>query len=362
MDASRMKIALVTDAWFPQINGVVTTLSHVREELEAQGHVFEVIHPGLFRTIPCPKYPEIRLSLFPGRTVKRLLREANADAIHIATEGPLGLSAWRYCKRKRLPFTTSYHTQFALYLKKYIGLPTSLGYRGLRWFHNRAERTLVPTPSIKRELTGHGFTNIITWTRGVNTELFRPYGKEPYAHLPKPVFVYCGRVAIEKNIEAFLGCDLPGSKVVIGDGPAMASMRAKFPNAHYLGFKKGEDLARHVAAGDVFVFPSRTDTFGVVMLEAMGGGLPVAAYPVTGPIDVVRQGVTGALHEDLRTACLEALKMNPEDCRAQAVEFSWKRCAEMFLENLAPSHDHDAADADAAVENAPKAEPANSGA
>lgn len=331
-----MKIILVTDAWFPQINGVVTTLSHVGKELEANGHTIDVVHPGHFRTVPCPRYPEIRLSVFPGRSVRRRLQQANTDAVHIATEGPLGFAAWRYCRRHRIPFTTSYHTQFALYLRKYMGLPTSLGYRGLRWFHNRAQRTLVPTASIHRELAAYGLTNLVTWTRGVNTELFTPSDKALYAHLPRPVYVYCGRVAIEKNIEAFLACDLPGSKVVIGDGPAMKAMRARFPAVEYLGFKRGAELAAHLAAGDVFVFPSRTDTFGVVMLEAMACGLPVAAFPVAGPKDVVRPGKTGALHEDLRTACREALTMHPSDCRAQALEYSWSRCAAMFLDNLAP--------------------------
>lgn len=330
-----MKIALVTDAWFPQINGVVTTLSNVCRKLEAGGHEIMVIHPGLFRTLPCPRYPEIRLSILPGRKVRRLLREASVDAIHIATEGPLGLAARRWCRRRGVPFTTSYHTQFALYLRKYTGLPTRIGYAGLRWFHQRAERTLVPTSSVHQELRSRGFTNTVVWTRGVDTVLFRPAEKTLYAHLPRPVFVSCGRVAVEKNIEAFLSLDLPGSKVVIGDGPAMSTMRAKFPKAAYLGFKQGEDLARHVAAGDVFVFPSRTDTFGVVMLEAMACGLPVAAYPVTGPVDVVRDGLTGAIDENLRSACLRALEMNPTDCRAQAMEYSWKRCAEIFFENLA---------------------------
>jgi glycosyltransferase involved in cell wall biosynthesis len=336
-----VKIALITDAWFPQINGVVTTLNHVKEELESLGHEFLVIHPGLFRTFPCPKYPEIRLCWMPGRKVAALLRDFAPDAIHIATEGPLGLAGRRWAIRGRHPFTTSYHTQFPHYLHDYFRIPQAWTYRAMRWFHGQAGCVLVPTPGVKDELEARGFERIKVWTRGVNTELFKPREKNFFPD-PRPIFLYCGRVSSEKNIEAFLEADLPGTKVIVGDGPAMGTMRKRYPAARFVGFKRGEELAQHFAAADVFVFPSRTDTFGVVMLEAMASGLPVAAYPVTGPIDVVQPGVSGVLDEDLAKAAREALALDPQACRAYALEFSWRRCAEMFLDNLAPLHDRDA--------------------
>ncbi|MCI0630900.1 MAG: glycosyltransferase family 1 protein, partial [Phycisphaerales bacterium] len=321
-----MRIALITDAWFPQINGVVTTLDHVRRELEDAGHTFLVIHPGLFRTIPCPKYREIRLSVLPGRKFRRLIREFGPQAVHIATEGPLGLAGRRYCRRRGLPFTSSYHTQFPLYLKKYFWVPRRFTYALMRWFHNSAVRTLVPTPSVRDELTARGFKSIRVWTRGVDTALFKPHGKGFFTD-PRPIFLYAGRVAHEKNIEAFLCADLPGTKVVVGNGPAMTRLVREYPRVKFVGFKHGMDLARHVAAADVFVFPSKTDTFGIVMLEAMASGLPVAAYRVTGPIDVVKNGVSGVLDDDLAKAALGALELDPERCRDYALEFSWKRCA-----------------------------------
>jgi glycosyltransferase involved in cell wall biosynthesis len=326
---------LITDAWLPQVNGVVTTLHHIRRELEAAGHQFLVVNPELFRTVPCPRYPEIRLSVFPGRKLRRLLDEFAPQAIHIATEGPLGLAGRRYCIRCDVPFTTSYHTQFALYLKTYFGVPVRWIYRLIRWFHSAARRTLVPTPSIGRELEAQGFRNLITWTRGVDAELFKPYGKELFADA-RPIFLYCGRVAHEKNIEAFLAAELPGTKYVVGDGPAMNSLIGAYPKVRFVGFKHGVELARHVAASDVFVFPSLTDTFGVVLLEAMACGVPVAAYPVTGPIDVVKHGVTGILDDDLARAARGALELDAQACRDYAMQFSWRRCAQMFLDNLAP--------------------------
>jgi glycosyltransferase involved in cell wall biosynthesis len=331
-----MKIALVTDAWFPQVNGVVRTWSHVVDELKAMGHEIVVIRPEQFRTFPCPRYPDIRLSWFPRRKVARMLDEAKPDIIHIPTEGPLGLVGRGYCLKRKLPFTTSYHTQYAQYLKKYLGVPRRVTYRLLRWFHNPADRILVPTPTIARELEARGFRNLVVWTRGVDTSLFRPYGKDLYDDLQRPVFSYIGRVSIEKNLDAFLSADLPGSKVIVGDGPALPALRKRYPGVVFVGFKHGEELARHFAAADVFVFPSRTDTFGVVLLEAMACGVPVAAYPVAGPIDVVRNGAVGVLDEDLRKAALAALELDPDECRAYAMEFSWRRVAEIFLETAAP--------------------------
>ncbi len=330
-----MKIILATDAWEPQVNGVVRTWSQVKLEIEQLGHEFHVIHPNLFRTIKAPRYPEIRLALLPGKAIRRTIREIKPDAIHIPTEGPIGLAARRHCVKRGIPHTTSYHTKYPQYLKDYFFIPESMTYRFMRWFHGKAKAILVPTRSMARELEENGFGNLVVWSRGVDTSLFKPYGKDLYPDLPRPIFVYAGRVAIEKNIEAFLQLDLPGSKVVIGDGPAREAMAKKYPDVHWAGYQFGEALARHYAAGDVFAFPSRTDTFGVVMLEANACGLPVAAYPVTGPIDVVKQGVTGYTDEDLAVACTKALELKPEDCIAYARENSWQRCAQTVLDNLA---------------------------
>ena len=350
-----MRIALVTDAWFPQVNGVVTTLNNVKAELERDGHELLVINPSRFRTMRCPRYPEIRLSLLPGRRVRRMLLDFRPQAIHIATEGPLGLAARRHCRRRGWPFTTSYHTQFAHYLRIYFGVPRGCTYAAGRWFHSAAQRTLVPTPSVGRELESRGFRNLVIWTRGVNTDLFKPRGKTLFVDR-RPIFLYVGRVAHEKNIEAFLRLDLPGSKIVVGDGPAATELIRSFPNVRFVGRRHGVDLAAHIAAADVFVFPSRTDTFGVVMLEAMACGLPIAAFPVTGPVDVVRPGVTGWLDNDLQAAALRALRLDPHTCRQYALGFSWRRCAQMFLDSLAPIDvSPNAADAAASTPEAPLA-------
>ena len=336
-----MRISLVTDAWLPQVNGVTTTLTRCRDELEARGHGVDVISPDRFRNVPCPRYSSIRLAVWPGRRMVRMLDGHRPQAIHIATEGPLGLAARLYCGRRKLPFTTAYHTRFPEYLRVYAGVPERLGYRALRWFHGPAHRTLVPTPTLERELRAHGFDHLVSWVRGVDTELFRPRPGDFYG-LPRPVFLYAGRVAAEKNIEAFLALELPGPKVVVGDGPARARLEGAHPEVRWAGMRHGEDLARHYAGADVFVFPSKTDTFGVVMLEAFASGLPVAAYPVTGPIDVVDDGVTGALDKDLGAACRRALNLDRAACRARALKLSWARCAEMLLDNLAViPRDHD---------------------
>lgn len=332
-----MKIALVTDAWFPQVNGVVRTLSRVKQELEAMGHAMEVIAPPAFRTLPCPTYPEIRLALLQGGKVGRLLAASGAEAIHIATEGPLGLAARRWCLRRGLPFTTSYHTRFPEYVSARAPVPTAWGYRVMRWFHRPSAGVMVATQSLRDELAGRGFANIKPWTRGVDLELFRPRpaAEAPY-DLPRPVFLYVGRVAVEKNIEAFLALDLPGSKLVVGGGPQLESLRKRFPQAHFVGPKQGEELARHYAAADVFVFPSLTDTFGLVVLEALASGLPVAAYPVTGPKDILVGSGAGALDQDLRQAALAALALDRGKARPHAERFSWPATAALFLDNLAP--------------------------
>ena len=334
-----MKIAIVTDAWRPQTNGVVQTLSTTAQTVRAAGHEVLVIEPGQFRTFPCPTYPEIRLAWFPYGRLSQLLREFAPDCIHIATEGTLGMAARKWCLRNRFAFTTSYHTQFPEYVRARAPIPLALSYAHLRRFHAAAARTMVATPSLQKQLENRGFRNIVRWTRGVDVELFKP-GEPPankqFLALPRPIFVYMGRVAVEKNIEAFLDLDLPGTKLIIGDGPARRTLQAEFPTAQFVGYKFGAELAAHLAAADVFVFPSRTDTFGLVLLEALACGVPVAAYPVTGPIDVIRNGVTGVLDEDLRAAALAALELDPAKCRAFALAHTWEAATKQFLGNLAP--------------------------
>jgi glycosyltransferase involved in cell wall biosynthesis len=330
-----VKIAIVTDAWRPQTNGVVKTLSTTADGLRALGHDVTVIEPNQFKTFPCPTYPEIRLAWLPYGRLSGLLEDFAPDAIHIATEGTLGGAARKWCLRRRFPFTTSYHTQFPEYVRARVPIPLAVSYAHLRRFHSAAARTMVATPAMQRLLESRGFRNIVRWTRGVDVGLFRPREKA-YLDLPRPIAMYVGRVAVEKNIEAFLKLDLPGTKVVVGDGPARAELEMKYPAAKFVGYKYGEALASHVAAADVFVFPSRTDTFGLVLLEAMACDVPVAAYPVTGPIDVVTQGVTGELHEDLRAAALAALKLDPQQCRAYALANTWESATRQFLSQLAP--------------------------
>ena len=332
-----MKFVLVTDAWAPQVNGVVRTWQHVTREMRKLGHETIVIHPGQFRTLSAPRYPEIKLAILPGRAVHKQLNDLNPDAIHIATEGPLGMAARKWCSKHKRAFTTSYHTQFPHYLRQYFGVPRSLSYRFIRWFHGKANHTLVPTKQVGEELKRQGLNNTVVWSRGVDTELFKPDYETPETvrDLPRPIFVYAGRIAIEKNIEAFLKLDLPGTKLVIGDGPPRASLQKQYPDATFVGYKFGEELAAHYAAGDVFVFPSKTDTFGVVMLEANACGLPIAAFPVTGPIDVVQQGQTGYVYKDLRQAALDALKLDKAPCIAFAARNSWARCAQTVIDHLA---------------------------
>jgi len=328
-----MKLALVTDAWFPQTNGVVRTLATTVEHLQQQGVHVKVFSPKDFRTVPCPTYPEIRLALFAGRALGRRLDQYRPDAIHVATEGPLGMAARNWCRRHGREFTTAYHTQFPEYVRARVPVPLSLSYAVLRRFHGGASRTLVATPSMQHKLEQRGFTNIVRWSRGVDSDLFRPREKS-FLDLPRPIWLYLGRVAVEKGIGDFLELDLPGTKLVVGDGPARAQLQQMHPEARFVGFRHGEDLAQHVAACDVFVFPSRTDTFGLVLLEAMACGLPVAAYPVTGPIDVVVDGVTGILDQNLRSAALRALRLDPAACRDHAVKFSWAACTRQFRSAL----------------------------
>ncbi len=329
-----MRLALVTDAWLPQVNGVVRTLGHTIREITAAGHDVTLISPADFRTVPCPTYPEIRLSLFAGRAVRKRLDELAPDAVHIATEGPLGLAARSWCIRRGWPFTTAYHTQFPEYVRARFPVPLTLGYAAVRWFHEPASRTLVTTPTMQRQLEAHGFRNLTLWGRGVDTNLFRPRDKA-FLDLPRPIWLYFGRLAIEKGVEDFLRLELPGTKLIVGGGPAAALLRVRYPEAVFAGYRHGEDLAAHIAASDVFVFPSRTDTFGLVLLEALACGVPVAAYPVAGPIDVIVEGVTGVLSEDLRGAALSALRLNPDACRSHAMKHSWAAATSQFLASLA---------------------------
>lgn len=329
-----MRLLLVTDAWAPQVNGVVRTLETVVEQLRGRGDEVEVVHPGLFRTVPCPTYPEIRLALAPGRGLEQAWERFQPDAVHIATEGPLGMAARRACLRRKQPFSTAFHTRFPEYVHARTRIPASLSYRVMRWFHGPAERVMVATETVQRDLEHHGFGNCVRWSRGVDTAAFSPEGPRAL-ELEGPVFLYCGRVAVEKNIEAFLALDLPGTKLVVGDGPARASLERRFPDAVFAGMQRGADLAAHYRSADVFVFPSRTDTFGLVMLEALASGLPVAAYPVSGPLDVVGGTDVAVLDEDLGRAARAALDLDPARCRAFAEEHSWARCADLFRSYLA---------------------------
>jgi glycosyltransferase involved in cell wall biosynthesis len=324
---------IVTDAWFPQTNGVVSTLAQTAAWLGRFDHEVRIINPSDFHSVACPTYPEIRLSILPYKKVERSILAFSPQALHIATEGPLGMSARRFCVRHRVPFTTSYHTQFPQYLRARFPIPLTASYRALRWFHGAAARCMVSTASVRRDLAAHGFRNLATWRRGVDTGIFKPYAKD-LPTLPRPIAAYVGRVAVEKNIDAFLKMDWTGSKIVIGDGPERPRLMKQYPHATFLGYRFGEDLARHLAAADVMVFPSRTDTFGLVNLEAMACGVPVAAYPVTGPIDVIEDGVTGALDTDLAAAALRALKINPDACREHALKSGWEVCSREFEQNL----------------------------
>jgi len=332
-----VRILIVTDAWEPQVNGVVRTLKSTRAELEKLGHQVELLTPLEFRTMPCPTYPDIRLSMFPKRKVHARIAAYSPQAIHIATEGPLGLAARAYALRQGVPFTTAYHTRFPEYVQARTAMPLSCSYRFMRWFHGPAEAVMVPTEVVRRDLIAYGFlpSKVVMWSRGVDLDVFKP-GPELEHDLTRPIFLYVGRVAVEKNIEAFLRLELPGSKWVAGDGPALAKLRAEFPEVKFTGVLDQPTLAKLYNAADAFVFPSRTDTFGLVLLEAMACGCPVAAYPVTGPVDVIGTSPAGALDEDLRTACLRALEIPRSVARRHAERFSWEACTRQFLAHLHP--------------------------
>jgi glycosyltransferase involved in cell wall biosynthesis len=336
---SSLRIAVVTDAWHPQPNGVVRVMSTVVDRLISTGHAVQVISPNLFTTLPCPTYPEIRLSLFPGRRVAEMLDDFRPDAIHIATEGPLGAAARRYCRSHGLPFTTAYHSKFPEYIHARAPIiPLDMLYRWIRGFHAPSSRVMVPSHSVHDELAAKGFTNLRPWSHGVDTDVFKPGPKDYLDHLnlPRPVFMFLGRVTVEKNLPAFLDLDLPGSKVVVGSGPAREGLMAKYPETPFFIADGDQELVRYYNAADVFVFPSLTDTFGLVMLEAMACGIPVAAFPVTGPKDVIGTSGAGILDNDLAAAAVKARDIDAEACRAHALKFSWDAVVSEFLDYLAP--------------------------
>jgi glycosyltransferase involved in cell wall biosynthesis len=326
---------IITDAWEPQVNGVVRTLKQTKKELTLMGHEVDMITPLEFNTIPCPTYPDISLSILPAKKVSRRIRAFKPDAIHISTEGPLGLAARSFAIKNKIPHSTAYHTRFPEYVHARTKIPLSLTYRFLRWFHAHSCAVMAPTPAVMNDLVHYGFKNVVLWSRGVDLDRFK-YEPSTSLNTTKPIFLYVGRVAVEKNIEAFLALDLPGSKVVIGDGPSLTILKDKYPNAVYLGAKDQVDLPPYYSSADVFVFPSKTDTFGLVILEAMACGLPVAAYPVTGPIDVVGDSGAGVLSNDLREACLEALKIPKQTAIDHSKLYSWRAASEQFIKHLVP--------------------------
>ncbi len=338
-----MKLVLITDAWQPQVNGVVTTLVELVRELGTAGHEVHVIHPGQFRTRPCPGYAGIDLAVRPRRQLAQQLDALQPEAVHIATEGPLGWAARAHCRKRGWRFTTAFHTKFPEILNAALKVPLSWGYALFRHFHKPSAGVMVPTHGVLRMLEKRGFRNLRTWTHGVDTTLFQmheqPQVYEPMVLLPRPVALFVGRVSYEKNIEAFLQLDFPGTKVVCGVGPLEAQLRERFPGVRWLGLLPRDELARVYAAADLFVFPSRSETFGLVMLEAMATGTPVAAYPVDGPLEVLGQPDShgGALNEDLQQACFATLAIPRHEARARALQFSWAEATRMFTGHLVPA-------------------------
>jgi glycosyltransferase involved in cell wall biosynthesis len=327
-----MRILVATDAWHPQVNGVVRTLTNMAEAARAFGVEISFLTPQSFRTFAMPSYPDLRLALPYQAKIARLIAEAQPDSIHIATEGPIGLLVRRYCRKNQLPFTTSFHTRFPEYISARLPIPEAWIWTALRAFHGPSQAVMAATPALAGELRARGFRNVVLWPRGVDASQFHPRAAD--LGLPRPVFLCVGRVAVEKNLEAFLDLDLPGTKVIVGDGPARAALARKYPQAVFLGARQGKELAEAYAAADVFVFPSKTDTFGLVLLEALASGLPVAAFPVTGPRDVIGDEPVGALNDDLRIACLTAVTISPQACLAFAARHTWEASARAFVENI----------------------------
>jgi glycosyltransferase involved in cell wall biosynthesis len=327
-----MRILVATDAWHPQVNGVVRTLTKTAEAAKAFGVDFSFLTPQTFRTFAMPSYRDLRLALPAPAKIAQLIAAARPDSIHIATEGPIGLSVRRYCRKQGLPFTTSFHTRFPEYISARSPIPESWIWAALRWFHGPSQAVMAATPALATELRARGFRSVVLWSRGVDATQFHPRAID--LGLPRPVFLCVGRVAVEKNLEAFLDLDLHGTKVIVGDGPALMALARAYPQAVFLGARQGEALAEAYAAADVFVFPSKTDTFGLVLLEALASGLPVAAFPVTGPRDVIGAAPVGALNDDLRLACLSALTISPQACLEFAARHTWEASARAFVENI----------------------------
>ncbi|MAK61507.1 MAG: alpha-mannosyltransferase [Ponticaulis sp.] len=336
-----MKIMLITDAWHPQVNGVVRTLNRVIEECEAMGHEFEIVSPNDgFKTVPLPTYSEIQLAIGARKQIEERFHEFEPEAVHIATEGTLGMAGRSMCLKNKMPFTTSYHTRFPEYVSARVPVPLSWGYSFMKWFHRYSGHIMVATASMREELESRGFGNVVAWSRGVDTELFHPDKRttmpDPYEGMERPIFLNVGRVAVEKNIEAFVELDLPGTRVVVGDGPQREELEKKYPHVKFLGAKFGDELAACFAHSDVFVFPSLTDTFGLVILEAMATGTPVAGYEVPGPKDLIPGSNAGAISDDLKAAAMECLDIDRATCRTYAEGYSWTACAETFVTNLEP--------------------------
>lgn len=330
-----MRITLISDAWHPQINGIVTAVVELSKALVRLGHAVTVITPEAFHTWPCPGYPDVRLAFLCGPRLRPRINASRPEAIHLMTEGPVGFAARRYCRQRGWAYTSSFHSHFPEYLKLRAGIPLTVSYAYLRWFHRCSRRVMVGTESLCEALSRQGFHRLGTWPLGVDTRRFRPRGKAALA-AARPVFLYLGRIAIEKSVEDFLRLDLPGSRVVIGDGPQRRELEARYPDVQFLGYRSGEDLAGYLSSADVLVFPSRTDTFGLAMLEALACGVPVAAYPVPGPLDAICDPRVGRLDADLRRAALEALTLDPADCRRYALQWSWEASARRFVELLVP--------------------------
>jgi glycosyltransferase involved in cell wall biosynthesis len=331
-----MRVLVATDAWAPQVNGVVRTYERLAMEAPALGFEVGFLAPPLFLTLPCPTYPEIRLSLAGPRAIARHIEHVRPDFIHIATEGPIGYMTRRYCRKRRWPFTTSYHTRFPEYVSARLPVPETWLYGFQRRFHNGSAGTFVATPSLEADLKARRFERLMLWSRGVDTELFRPRNVRLFGD--GPVFLYVGRIAVEKNIRAFLDLDLPGRKVLIGSGPQAEELKRLYPDALFAGPREGEALAEAYASADVFVFPSLTDTFGLVLLEALASGVPVAAYPAPGPLDVITDQRAGVLSSDLRAAALAALELDAGAARAHALRYSWENSARQFIENVLTAH------------------------
>jgi glycosyltransferase involved in cell wall biosynthesis len=327
-----MRVLVATDAWHPQVNGVVRTLIMMADAATALGVEVSFLTPLSFPTFALPSYRDVRVALPGPAKIARLIADARPDSIHIATEGPIGLLVRRHCRRHGVPFTTSFHTRFPEYISARLPIPENWIWAALRAFHRPSQAVMAATPALATELRARGFRNVVLWPRGVDAKHFRPRAVD--FGLPRPVFLCVGRVAVEKNLEAFLDLDLPGSKLIVGDGPALNALARKYPQATFLGARQGEALARAYAAADVFVFPSKTDTFGLVLLEALASGLPVAAFPVTGPRDVIGNAPVGALNDDLQVACLSALQISPQACLEFAANHTWEASARSFIENI----------------------------